>query len=315
MITKKTLKRSIVLMLSVILALFALWKCGEVRSLTVYVGNTKVPFSSNLGYPRVENERTLVPIRVVSEYMGYKVDWNQTTKKVTITKGSDKIVLTINNKNAVVNSKTVVMDTKAQVYGNRTYVPLRFIGENMGAKVEYKVVDGNKYVLITLPGGETIDIPSVDVGKIEGTAGDNHEANMDAIRDFFGENAHNKEAGAPSYNPLGGALDNSFIAVNKGSNCEVEITFFYWNVPSGASPEIAQMISTVKPVAKELFDFYLPDGGNKLYQIVDDGYNNRLTNEKEYLNVDIQGKLGNDGRSVVIVPEATRLVIKIGHKK
>lgn len=286
---------------------------SEIKDLSMYIGIQNVSFTNNSGYPRVENGFTLVPLNLISTSLGYKVDWNQTTKKVTITKGSDKIVLTINNKNAVVNSKTVVMDTNAQVYGSRTYVPLRFIGENMGAKVEYKVVDGNKYVLITLPGGETIDIPSVDVGKINGTAGSDHEANMDAIYDYFGESAMGQ--GAPTYNPLGGALDNSFIAVDKGTNCEVEITFFYWNVPSGASPEIAQMISTVKPVAKELFDFYLPDGGNKLYKILDDGYNNRWPSNHNYLNTDIQKYLGNDGRSVVIKENVGNVVIQIGHKK
>lgn len=287
----------------------------ESKDLSMYIGKEKTPFTDSTGYPRVENGSTLIPLHLISTALGYKVDWNQTTKKVTITKDSDKIVLTVGNKNAVVNGKTVAMDTKAQVYNNRTYIPLRFIGENMGATVEYKVVDGNKYVLITLPGGETIDIPSTDTGKLEGTAGSDHEANMDAIRDFFGENAHNKESGAPSYNPLGGALENSFIAVNKGSDCEVKITLYRWNVPSGASPEIAQMIATVKPVAKELFNFYLPSGGDKLYKILDDGYNNLWTENHNYLNTDIQKDLGSDGRTVVIEPQTTRIVVKIGYKK
>ena len=310
----KKLKAMFIATLTVALSAGTLY-ASENKDLSMYIGKTHVVFSSSTGYPRVENGSTLVPLNLISTALGYKVDWNQATKKVTITKGSDKIVLTIGNKNAIVNDKTVAMDSKAQVFNNRTYVPLRFIGENMGAKVEYKVVDGNKYVLITLPGGETIEIPSTDLGKIDGTAGSDHEANMDAIRDFFGENAHNKESGAPAYNPLGGTLDNSFIGVSWDSTCEVKITLYRWNVPSGASPEIAQMIATVKPVAKELFNFYLPSGGDKLYQIVNAGYNDQLTNEKEYLNVDIQSKLGNDGRSVTLVPETTRLVVKIGQKK
>ncbi len=308
----KRLKVLFIAILTIALSSHVIY-ANENKDLNMYIGKQNVAFTKSSGYPRVENGSTLVPLTLISKNLGYKVDWNQTTKKVTITKGTDKIVLTIGNKNAVVNGKTVTMDTKAQVYDNRTYVPLRFIGENMGAKVEYKVVDGKQYVLITLPGGETVDIPSTDVGKLEGTAGDNHEANMDAIYDYFGENAMGQ--GAPTYNPLGGSIENSFVAVDKGSNYEVEITLYRWNVPSGASPEVAQMIATIKPVAKELFNFYLPSGGDKLYKILDDGYNDLWPENHNYLNTDIQKYLGSDGRSVMIVPETTRIVVKIGYKK
>lgn len=288
---------------------------AENKNLGMYINNTQVAFSNTTGYPRVDQGKTLVPINLISSYLGYSVGWDQKAQKVTISKKDTSIELTVGSNKAIVNRKTVVMDTTADVSNNRTYVPLRFVAENMGVKVEYKVVNGKKAVYLTMPNGEEVKVPEVEVGTLVGTAGDDHEANMDSIRNFFGENAHNKEAGAPSYNPLGGSLENTFVAVNKGNSSEVEITLYRWNVPSGAQPEVAQMIGTVKPVAKELFNFYLPNGGDKLYKILDDGFNNRLINENEYLNKDIQSKLGNDGRSVVLEVGGGRTVIKIGHKK
>ena len=35
-------------------------------------------------YPVIKNNRTFVPIRVVSEYMGLNVNWDNTTKTVNI---------------------------------------------------------------------------------------------------------------------------------------------------------------------------------------------------------------------------------------
>lgn len=286
----------------------------EVKDLNMYVGQGQLNFTNNTGYPISQDGTNLVPLNLISTQLGYKVDWTKSTKTVTVHNKDRMVILTIGSKTASVNGKNVQMDTVAQVRDNRTYVPLRFITENMGAKVEYKVVDGRQYVLITLPGGVTYDVPASTLGKIEGTAGPNHEQNMQAIRDFFGENLHSN-TGDPSFNPLGGSLENTFVDVSRGTDCEVEITIFRWNTPSNASPEVAQKIAMTKPVVKEVFKFYLPTGGEKLYKIVDDGYNDRLPNEKDYLNVDLKSKLGSDGRSVVLVPEYTRLVVKIGYKK
>lgn len=286
---------------------------AENKNLGMYINNTQVAFSNTTGYPRVDQGKTLVPINLISSYLGYSVGWDQKAQKVTISKKDTSIELTVGSNKAIVNRKTVVMDTTANVSNNRTYVPLRFVAENMGVKVEYKVVNGKKAVYLTMPNGEEVKVPEVEVGTLVGTAGDDHEANMDAIYNYFGENAMGE--GAPTYNPLGGSIENSFIAVGKGPNGEAEITLYRWNVPSGAQPEIAQMIGTVKPVAKELFNFYLPNGGDKLYKILDDGFNFRWPENHNYLNADIQKYLGGDGRSVVIEAGGGRTVIKIGHKK
>ncbi len=87
--------------------------------------------------PIIENGRTLVPIRVISELLGGSVDWDRNNKLVAIEKGSIKIKLTIDSMNATVNSAKYQLDVPAKIINNRTMVPLRFVTDNLGLKVEW----------------------------------------------------------------------------------------------------------------------------------------------------------------------------------
>jgi len=96
-------------------------------------------------WPQVDaNQRVLVPIRVVSENLGAKV--NYANNMITITQGSKVIVLTIGSKTATVNGKPVTFDSAAVVKNSRTLVPLRFVSEALGQTVEWDGTD--KYVWI-----------------------------------------------------------------------------------------------------------------------------------------------------------------------
>ncbi len=83
------------------------------------------------------NGRTLVPVRFVAESLGAKVGWESKTQTVPISRGDQAIVLTIDQNIVQVNGKEVTLDTKAILSGGRTFVPLRFVSEVLGAKVEW----------------------------------------------------------------------------------------------------------------------------------------------------------------------------------
>lgn len=85
----------------------------------------------------IRNERALVPIRFVSQELGALVGWDGKEGKVTIEKDQNKIVLFINKNKAVVNEQEVTLDHIVVLHNNLTYVPLRFISENLGATVTY----------------------------------------------------------------------------------------------------------------------------------------------------------------------------------
>lgn len=86
--------------------------------------------------PEMRNNRTMVPLRVISENLGAKVNWSNT--EVTLTKGDMKVILTLNSNIAVLNGKRVQMDVKAYTNNNRIFVPLRFIAETFDCHVNYK---------------------------------------------------------------------------------------------------------------------------------------------------------------------------------
>lgn len=91
----------------------------------------------------IRNDRTLIPVRLVSTALNAQVLWVQDTSQVIILKGSDTIVLTIGSSTAQVNGKQVplpsgVPATLARCQGaDRTMVPLLFVSEQLGAEVTW----------------------------------------------------------------------------------------------------------------------------------------------------------------------------------
>lgn len=79
-----------------------------------------------------------MPLRGIGEALGAKVNFNG--NMVTYTKESKEIVLTLGSKVAVVDGKNVMMDTAAKAVKGRTYVPLRFVSENLGEPVSWDQV-------------------------------------------------------------------------------------------------------------------------------------------------------------------------------
>lgn len=121
--------------------------------------------------PIIQNGSTLVPVRLVSESLGYKVEWNQDRKEVTVTdtkvvngKPESKIiVMQLGNTKATAykqagGSRTTLgsynLTTAPIIHNGSTMVPLRFIGEAFGAIVDW---DGpTNSVLIKTTGGTTV---------------------------------------------------------------------------------------------------------------------------------------------------------------
>ncbi len=87
--------------------------------------------------PIIVNDRTMLPIRVIAEELGAKVDWDEAQQKVTVTKDDKKITIYIDSDTAYVNDEVVKLDSPAFIQNSRTFLPLRFISENLGAEVDW----------------------------------------------------------------------------------------------------------------------------------------------------------------------------------
>ncbi|MEW6622967.1 MAG: copper amine oxidase N-terminal domain-containing protein [Bacillota bacterium] len=91
--------------------------------------------------PLIVQGRTLVPLRAIFEALGATVEWNQVEQSVTAVKGDVTLYLKIGSINAKRNNAQVTLDVPAQIVNSCTLVPLRFIGEALGAQVSW---DGEK---------------------------------------------------------------------------------------------------------------------------------------------------------------------------
>ena len=110
---------------------------------TVRVNGNAVSFPD--GQPFVDaNNRTMIPVRFVSEELGAKVTWNGATQSAVIEKDGIQAVITIGSEALKVtrngSTSTVTMDTAAVLKDGRTYVPIRYVAEALGAFVDYSAL-------------------------------------------------------------------------------------------------------------------------------------------------------------------------------
>nr|WP_208916345.1 copper amine oxidase N-terminal domain-containing protein [Paenibacillus uliginis] len=57
-----------------------------------------------------ESDRTLLPIRIITENLGAQIKWNSKTRKVTIIDAENTIELFMGHKNAKINGKKFDLD-------------------------------------------------------------------------------------------------------------------------------------------------------------------------------------------------------------
>ncbi|AEG61854.1 phosphodiester glycosidase family protein [Desulforamulus ruminis] len=122
------------------------------QQLPVYLNNQRLFFDVP---PLVEKGRTLVPMRRIFEGLGAEVAWDDATKKVTATKGSRSVELTLGEAVALVDGEKVALDVPAQLMAGRLLVPMRFVGESLGATVNYDTTATSPVIYITEEGGST----------------------------------------------------------------------------------------------------------------------------------------------------------------
>ncbi len=135
------------------------------QGISVYVNGEPVMFSG-AGPQRVSG-RVLVPLRGVMEKMGAYVSYQAATKTVTANRGDVDLQLTLGQRIATLNGRQVMLDVPAMEYRGSTLVPLRFMGEALGAQVLWDATANA--VRISTEGGVQPDPtdPPVTGGSVE----------------------------------------------------------------------------------------------------------------------------------------------------
>lgn len=108
----------------------------------------------------LQNDRTFVPIRFLSEALGYSVAWDGDTQKVSVTNGEITNVMYIGTQTAcrytAEAQEEILMDVAPMLIDARTYVPLRYVAESLNCGVlwqgESQSVHLTEKVLLALNG-------------------------------------------------------------------------------------------------------------------------------------------------------------------
>lgn len=145
------MKKFIATFLTILIAISSFTTIGVFaeKPITVMLNGSLVEFDVP---PQIIDDRTMVPIRKICEALGMKVDFEDSTRKITITDSTGfKIINILGNKNfeLIDNgiSKMVESDVPTLTVNDRTMIPARFLSELVNMYVKW---DGaNSQVIIT----------------------------------------------------------------------------------------------------------------------------------------------------------------------
>ena len=202
--------------------------------------------------PFTENDRTLVPVRFISESFGAKVGWDDATQTVTVNANGKEIKMVLGKAEMTVDGKAVALDTPANTYQDRTFIPLRAMAEAINKKVFW---DDRGLILISDLtfdptsdkdlidkaisgyGGAVIDFSVVDedLSSFQGTIGEN-----DYMMDYFNPAEFNERNG----------LVNTINKLKNGE--EVTVAFFGGSITeqNGWRTKVLDWLKAQYPSAK-----------------------------------------------------------------
>lgn len=121
----------VLLMLGIFLMICPAYADDTIR---VYVDKTEIQFDVA---PQLYDNRTMVPVRSIFEALGAQVMWNGEAQTVTAVKGDTITTVVIGEPAIYVNGSRKAVAVAPFLQNDRTFVPLRVIGESFGYQVEW----------------------------------------------------------------------------------------------------------------------------------------------------------------------------------
>ena len=90
--------------------------------------------------PFIVDDRTLVPIRIITELFGGEVDWDNDTRTVSLIIDDKVLSMTIGKEIPGYGTSAIIVD-------NRTFVPVRYVMEMLDSEVEW--IEESRQIIIT----------------------------------------------------------------------------------------------------------------------------------------------------------------------
>ena len=159
--------------------------------------------------PAIVGSRVLLSGRVLFEALGGEVSYEHQSKTTTIEFPEQTIELTINDTTAYVNGDALTLDVPAQIINSRTMLPLRFVAETSGCRVDW---DNTK---------KLVAVTSADAG--------NDDTPAETKPTVVTLSAVSMEEGANSYQLViqaGAAMQRDGVSIqNNGNTCVITVDY------------------------------------------------------------------------------------------
>lgn len=148
------MKRNIILVLALTL-LFATISYGDVGVMPIDVGisdeiellinEEKIFFSDYAVEPYEKNGLKMLPLRAISENLGFEVRWNEIDKSIDLKKDTQNLQIYVGNDKCLLNSTiTQELDIAPEIMKSRTFVPYTFFEEILETDIQ---IDNNKITI------------------------------------------------------------------------------------------------------------------------------------------------------------------------
>lgn len=115
------------------------------------------------GAPFIDsNGRTQVPVRIVGEGLGCQVLWeeNGLQDSITLRKTGTEILLRLGSGTALVNGKSLPMDSPPQIRDGKTNIPVRAVSEMLGATVQWNAKNNTVSITSGKSPSQSIPVPT-----------------------------------------------------------------------------------------------------------------------------------------------------------
>lgn len=143
--------------------------------------------------PFISNSRTLVPLRFIIEAIGGDVQWDGDSRIVTVNSKGKNIILPIDSKKITVDGKEIAIDQAAIIKSDRTYVPIRFVAENLGMNVNY-INESREIEISYFEDKKDLDSKNIEVN------GEANNSNKNANNKFNNKSNENSKDNKPISN-------------------------------------------------------------------------------------------------------------------
>ena len=125
----------------------------------VYGNKTQIDTQSKVTAPVIINDKTMIPVRFLSEGLGAVVTWDEKKQTVKIQFDEKRIQLELGSNRMKIEKEVINLQSPATEIENRIYIPLRDIVEALGIECNWVepglilVGPGSEYLKMQARGG------------------------------------------------------------------------------------------------------------------------------------------------------------------